>query len=101
IKFLKEKMEELALKEEFEKAAALRDMIFELETFLEESYKQNVEFAEEKNIDVLASFKGEEELDISLYMIRQGALLGHKNFHFANVDASSELEQEIMTFMTQ
>lgn len=101
VKFLKEVMTGYAENEEYEKAANLRDMIFELERFLEESYKQSVEFSEEKNIDVLAYYKGEEELDISLYMIRQGALLGHKSFHFASVDAFEELEQEIMTFMTQ
>src|SRR5690606_16244125 len=40
--FLQKKMNELSEREEFEKAANLRDMIFELSKFLEESYRQSV-----------------------------------------------------------
>lgn len=98
---LESKMAEFADNEKFEQAAMVRDYIEELQPFLERSFDQKVEFLNEKNVDVFACHKGERELDISLYMIRQGSLLGHKSFHFFIDDLFDEISEEVILFMLQ
>ena len=79
---LQEKMLSYAETEEFEMAGVIRDHIQLLDEFLSKSFDQKVESMSEKNIDVWSYWNGNEEVDISLYMIRSGLLLGQKNFHF-------------------
>jgi excinuclease ABC subunit C len=101
LKRLKARMHDLAENEKFEHAAMIRDYISELEKFTEVSYDQNVEFLDDKNVDIVSYYQGDSEVDISLYMIRSGALLGHRNFHFSNSDLWDELEEEIIQFLLQ
>lgn len=101
LSILEEKMLKHAESEEFEQAAMQRDYIESLSGFLENNFDQNVELNNEKNIDVISFFNGEEELDISLYMIREGNLLGHKSFHFSNSDLFNEVEEEVSLFILQ
>ena len=101
LKHLENKMFQLAEAEEFEQAAMLRDFIGELKSFQEQSFQQNVEMNDQKNVDVISYYKGEDEVDISIYLIRSGNLLGHKNFHFPVADMWEELEEEVMLFMLQ
>jgi len=99
--YLVQTMLNLAEHEQFEQAAILRDQVEHLKTFMEQSYVQNVEFLDDQNIDILAYYQGENEVDISLYMIRQGVLLGHKNFNFSNSDMWEGLEDEVILYMLQ
>lgn len=101
LSILTEKMMDFAQKEEFEQAALLRDSLEELTLFADKSFDQNVELVSEENADVLAYYMGEEEVDISLYLIRQGNLLGQKNFHFLKADFLDENESEILGVMLQ
>lgn len=102
LKLLNEKMLVLSEEEKFEKAAMVRDFIVELDEFYQKSFKQNVEFLKgDKNVDIMAYFVGDEEIDISLYMIREGSLLGHKNFHFLVSDLIEDIESEVVSFMLQ
>lgn len=101
LQFLELLMLEKAEKEEFEYAAMLRDYIQEIEIFLSSSYEQKVEFVDEKNVDIISYHQGESETDISLYLIRGGALLGHRNYHFLNQDMLSETEEEIVQYLLQ
>jgi len=101
LKKLELKMLEHAENEEYEQAAMLRDYIQKLESFLENSFDQSVELNNEKNIDVISYWNGEEELDISLYMIRSGNLLGHKSFHFSNSDLFNSIDEEVGNFILQ
>mgnify|MGYP003682966057 CR=1 FL=1 len=87
--------------EHFEKAAMLRDYIEELDTFCMESFEQSVENLDENNIDIIAYHKGSEELDISIYIMRRGNLVGHKNFHFLVDDLLDEVETEVMQALLQ
>lgn len=98
---LKDKMHTFAQEELFEQAAMTRDFISELEAFTSSSYDQSVEFLDDKNIDVISYYQGESEVDICLYMIRAGALLGHRNFNFSNSDLWDELEAEIVQYLLQ
>lgn len=101
LKLLEERMLQYAEEEKFEHAAMVRDYIEELKPFLENSFDQKVEFLNEKNVDVFACHRGDKELDISLYMIRQGSLLGHKSFHFYIDDLFDEISEEVILFMLQ
>ena len=98
---LTDRMMKLAEQENFEQAAQLRDYIEELTEFAEKSFEQNVEHLTDSNIDVVAFYPGEEEVDISLYLIRQGNLLGQKNFHFLLDDFLDDIENEIMLAILQ
>ena len=68
-------------------AAFLRDSVECLKSFLEYTREKTVEMEGilskgYKNIDLIAYFEGELELDISIYLLRNGILLGQKTFHF-------------------
>lgn len=95
------KMMAHAEKEEFEIAAQIRDYLEELTSFTEKSFDQNVEALNDSHADIVSYYKGEEEVDISIYLIRRGNLIGQKNFHFLNDDLLDEVEQEIILAMTQ
>ncbi len=99
---LQEKMIQFSESEEFERAGMIRDHIQLLEEFLEKSFDQKVESIQtEKNIDVWSFYAGEEEVDLSLYLIRSGILLGQKNFHFIKGELIEELHEEILQKIMQ
>ena len=102
IHFLEEKMNQYADNEEFEMAAIIRDHISLLQEFLQNSYDQKVESLQtDKNIDVWSYCNGSEEVDISVYMIRSGLLLGHKNFNFVKGELIEEIDEEILSKIVQ
>lgn len=102
IQKLQEKMMEYAEGEEFEMAGIIRDHIQLLDAFLRQSYDQKVESIQsDKNIDIWSYWNGNEEVDISLYMIRSGLLLGHKNFNFVKGELIAEMDDEIQQKILQ
>lgn len=102
VKVLNERMMLAAENEEFEKAALYRDYIKTIQDFIDFSKQRNAELDNEsESLDVIAFHQGDVEIDISLYMTRQGVLLGHKNFHFPVIEINEELEDEIVNFMFQ
>lgn len=99
---LEERMHSLAESEEFEHAAMIRDNLDVLKKFLEFSRQENAEIeGVDKNIDIVAYHVGDIEVDLAVYLIRNGLLLGHKNFHFPVVDCSEEIESEVINFFFQ
>ncbi len=102
IHYLQEKMNQYAENEEFEMAAIIRDHILLLEEFLQNSYDQKVESLQtDKNIDVWSYCNGSDEVDMSVYMIRSGLLLGHKNFNFVKGELIEEIDEEILSKIVQ
>ncbi len=106
LKILKDRMEMHAEKEEFEKAAFLRDSIECIKSFLDYTKEKTVEMEGllskgYKNVDLIAYFEGELELDISIYLMRNGILLGQKTFHFPLADMENPSEEEVLTFLIQ
>ena len=101
LKLIEENMYKDAESEMFELAALKRDALKTLKPFLEQSYEQSVEFLDDKDLDVVSYYKGDKEVDVSIYMIRSGALLGQRNFHFAIVDSIDDIEQEISVLLMQ
>jgi len=99
---LTEKMNQYAENEEFEMAALLRDDLKVLGDFREQSFDQQVEnLISEKDADFWSYFVGEEEIDLSLYLIRSGMLLGQKNFHFIRSELMDELHEELFQKILQ
>jgi excinuclease ABC subunit C len=102
LKELEARMHKAAEDELFEKAAMIRDNISILEEFLSGSVQKNVEFESGPgNIDVFGYHVGEFDIDMAIYMVRNGILLGHKNFSFPIVDINDEIEDELRTFLFQ
>jgi excinuclease ABC subunit C len=99
--YLTDVMMNHAEKEEFELAGIVRDYLEELDEFAEKSFEQNVESLSSSNCDIVSYYVGDEEIDISLYLIRQGNLIGHKNFNFLNADLFDETENEVVQAMLQ
>ena len=98
---LEEKMYDSASKELFERAASIRDHLRELDTFMESSFEQNVEFLHEKDIDIISYYEGEKDIDISLYLVRHGNLLGQRNFYFSSSDLFDDTESEVVQYLLQ
>jgi excinuclease ABC subunit C len=94
-------MESAADKEEFELAAQIRDQLKIIQDFRGNFNQENAEIDSQKNIDIVAYYHGEIETDISIYMMRNGVLLGHKNFSFSNLDIEDEVADAVMNFLFQ
>lgn len=101
IKILKERMFEASEKEEFERAVVIRDSISILENFVNFQQKLAENHKGKKNRDYVAWFTGEEEIDLSIYMMRRGLILGHKSFHFPVVDLIDDEREEILQYLIQ
>lgn len=101
LKILEERMFNEAAKEHFERAAEIRDSIEELRAFSSSYQKQNVELSTERDFDIVAYHIGDLEMDISIYMMRSGILLGHKNYHFGKGDNDNENHELFQTFLFQ
>lgn len=102
LRALEEKMSAYAEAEEFEMAGVIRDNLVILQEFLDKSLDQKVESIQsDKNIDVWSYWNGSEEVDVSVYMIRAGLLLGQKNFNFVKGELIEDLEDEILQKILQ
>lgn len=99
---LNDRMVECAENEQFERAALYRDSIAKIAEFIDFAKQKNAEVDfPEQDVDVIAYYQGEVEVDIALYAIRGGILLGHKNFHFPVVDMNDDLNEEVMSYLMQ
>lgn len=101
IKALEAKMQEAASSELFEKAAVIRDNLEVIKTFSERINDQSADISQDKSLDIIGFYQGEMEVDISIYMMRNGILLGHKNFSFSNIDIIDSLEDTILNYIYQ
>jgi excinuclease ABC subunit C len=90
-----------AAKEEFEKAAQIRDSLKVLHEFANNFKQSNAELGNDRNIDIVAFYQGELEVDLSIYMMRNGILLGHKNFSFSNLDIEDNVEDLVLNYLFQ
>ena len=91
IGFIEEKMMKSAEMEEYERAAMFRDLKFLFEQFQSSGQGQSVELhGKDLDLDIWGEFIGEEEVDLSLYQVRNGLLLGLKNFNLLKTDFFEE-----------
>lgn len=103
---ISDRMNEAAQLEHFERAALLRDSLEVLRAFHEQSHQKNSELQlKVDDVDVVAMHKGELDLDIAIYIVRNGLLLGHKNFHLPlselEDEMEDEMEEEVSRFLIQ
>ena len=101
LKELEKRMHQAALDEEFEKAAQIRDSLVILHEFANNFKQNNAELDSDRNIDIIAFYHGEFEVDLSIYMMRNGILLGHKNFSFSNLDVIESVEDSVLNYLFQ
>jgi excinuclease ABC subunit C len=101
LKELEKRMHQAAFEEEFEKAAQIRDSLAVLHEFANNFKQNNAELDNDRNIDIIAFYQGEFEVDLSIYMMRNGILLGHKNFSFSNLDVVESIEDSILNYLFQ
>lgn len=86
LKELIEEMEVASLQKNYERAAMLRDQIALLRKVQEQ---QIILKSEHLNVDVLALMQEEKEVSIHLLVIREGRMLGSRNY-FSNLEAVLE-----------
>ena len=98
---LEKRMQQAAHDEEFEKAAQIRDSLGALHDFANNFKQSNAELDSDRNIDIVAFYHGEIEVDLSIYMMRNGILLGHKNFSFSSLDVEDNIEDSVLNYLFQ
>lgn len=102
MKLLEKRMLDAAENEDFEYAAILRDNLQLLKDFKEIGFQKNSELhGNEQNLDVISYYQGEIEIDLCIYMVRNGILLGTKTFHFSTAELIEEIEQEVLNYLFQ
>ena len=91
VKNLKKEMMEAASKEEFEKAAVIRDQINSIEEIMEKQFVDLVD--DDLDQDVIAIAPGENEVVVIIMPIRNGKIVGRDDFLMSasQYDSSSEI----------
>lgn len=87
---LKNEMEELSEKLEFEKAAVIRDKISAVEKIAE---KQKIVSNKFNNEDFINFYKDEKDTCVQIFFLRNGKMVGRENFTFDN---TSDIEGGIL-----
>ena len=80
---ISQEIEELAKKQEYEKAALLRDKKLAIERISE---KQKVSNINEKSIDVIGFSKNELYICIELFFVRNSKMIGREHYFYDNTD---------------
>lgn len=102
LNFIEKRMLLAAQEERFEHAAILRDHLEILRAFANTDHQRHAELdGKEQDVDMVAYHQGDVEVDIAIYMIRSGMLLGHKNFNFPVVDMTEGVSDEVLQFLFQ
>jgi excinuclease ABC subunit C len=86
---LTERMNQCSAREEYEKAASLRDQINSLGTVME---KQRVADVEQADRDIIAFARERKDISVVALQIREGILIGRQNFHLTGLKQSADRE---------
>ena len=89
IKNLKEEIKAASIKQEYEKAAYLRDKMLAIENI---SQKQKVSNINENAIDVIGIAKNNLSACIEIFFVRQSKMIGRENYFFNDVNELEEKE---------
>ena len=89
IKQIEDEILELASKQEYEKAAILRDKKVAIERISE---KQKVSNINEKAIDVIGIAKNELSICIEIFFVRNSKMIGREHYFFENSNQLTEKE---------
>jgi excinuclease ABC subunit C len=86
---LKQRMTEYSSREEFERAAQIRDQLKALESAAE---RQKVADVKQPDRDVIAFARSGKDISVVALQIRDGVLIGRQNFHLAGLKESADSE---------
>ena len=89
VKKLEEEMEEAAEKQEYEKAAMLRDKKIAIEAM---GQKQKVSNINENEIDVIGLAKNELTVCIEIFFVRNSKMIGREHYFFNDLTDMSDQE---------
>ena len=93
---LQERMEEASENLDYERAAFYRDRLRGIASMLEEQHVVSDRFL---NQDAIGVYRSDDEAEISVLFIRQGVIIGHKSFGFA--DTCQETDELLAAFLQQ
>ena len=82
-------METMAAGQDYEEAARIRDRIFKIERTLE---RQRVAQTETVDQDVIGLVRDGAAADLQMMFVRGGLLVGRKDFHWSDVQDTSDVE---------
>lgn len=97
IKKLKEEIAEAANKQEYEKAAYLRDKVIAIENI---SQKQKVSNINENAIDVVGIARNDLTACIEIFFVRQSKMIGRENYFFNDLNELKD-EELLSQFVKQ
>jgi len=97
IKALEEEMTLAAEKQEYEKAASLRDKKVAIERI---SAKQKVSNINEKSIDVIGIYKNELLVCIEIFFVRNSKMIGREHYFFSDIQ-DEEISNILADFIKQ
>jgi len=97
VKKLEEEMREAAEKQNYEKAATLRDKIIAIQSISE---KQKVSNINEKSIDVIGVYKNELLVCIEIFFVRKSKMIGREHFFFSDMQ-DEEITNILSDFVKQ
>ena len=83
------RMETVAARQDYEEAARIRDRIFKIERTLE---RQRVAQTETVDQDVIGLVRDGPAADLQIMFVRGGLLVGRKDFHWSDVQDTSDVE---------
>ena len=96
-KQIKLEMEEVSNKQEYEKAAYLRDKLLAIERISE---RQKVSNISENNIDVIGIARNELEVCIEVFFVRGSKMIGREHFFFQEL-VDEENKEILSSFIKQ
>ncbi len=86
---IEEEIKQAAVKQEYEKAAFLRDKKIAIENI---SQRQKVSNINENQIDVIGVARKDELICIEIFFVRQSKMIGREHYFFDNIDEAEEKE---------
>ena len=89
IKQIEKEIKEAAMKQEYEKAAFLRDKKIAIENI---SQKQKVSNINENQIDVIGLARKDMLICIEVFFVRQSKMIGREHYFFDAIDTTEEKE---------
>lgn len=97
IKDLDKEMKELSLKQEYEKAAVVRDKKQAIERI---SVKQKVSNINENSIDVIGIYKNELSVCVEIFFVRNSKMIGREHYFLDNMQ-DEEIKDILADFIKQ
>ncbi len=97
IRNLQSEMSDVSLKQEYERAAALRDRIHDLEKTVQ---KVRVVLPSAENLDAITLIRGEDEVCAQVLQVREGKVISSESFNLKVAEEAGD-EESLESFLKQ